>query len=147
MRPHALNATQKTQALYKVRFLKKIKKNLQISPCLTKTLKNGNFLRYYLIFAETILCKELGFFVLHSVHQDASFELSKTAFGQFFRFFIIRGSQNLRQPLNLVKNQKEKLFWNQQKKTSTKTGGRSLMKHFGQFCNSLQYGSDTNCSI
>ena len=30
---------------------------------------------------------ELGFFALHSVHQDASFELSKTAFG----FFNIRG--------------------------------------------------------
>ena len=38
-----------------------------------------------------VVCKELGFFVSHSVPQDASFELSKTSFGQFFIFFIIRG--------------------------------------------------------
>ena len=30
-------------------------------------------------------------FALRSLHQDASFELSKTVFGQFFKFFIIRG--------------------------------------------------------
>ena len=30
-------------------------------------------------------------FSLHPVHQDASFELSNTIFGQFFQFFIMRG--------------------------------------------------------
>ena len=32
-----------------------------------------------------------GVFVLYSVHQDTSFELSKSTFGQFFKMFIIRG--------------------------------------------------------
>ena len=44
-----------------------------------------------MIFSETVLCKELGSFALRSVHQDASLELSKTAFRQFFGFFITRG--------------------------------------------------------
>ena len=43
-----------------------------------------------LIFSESVLGKELGFFALHSVHQDASFELSKMAFSQFFKMFNIR---------------------------------------------------------
>ena len=43
-----------------------------------------------MIFSETILFKELGFFALRSVHQDASLELSKTAFRQFFGFFVTR---------------------------------------------------------
>jgi hypothetical protein len=34
----------------------------------------------FLILWVTILYKELGFFALRSVHQEASFELSKTAF-------------------------------------------------------------------
>ena len=33
----------------------------------------------------------LRFFALHSVHQDTSFELSKSTIGQFFGFFTIRG--------------------------------------------------------
>ena len=43
----------------------------------------------FLILWATILYKELGFFALRSVHQDASFELSKTAFWEFFQFFTI----------------------------------------------------------
>ena len=39
-------------------------------------------------FLGNVLCKEMGFFALRSVHQDASIELSKTVFGQFL---IIRG--------------------------------------------------------
>ena len=54
-------------------------------------VKNGIFLRFFLFFSETILCKELRFFALHSVHQDASFELSKSTIRQFFRFFTHRG--------------------------------------------------------
>ena len=44
-----------------------------------------------MIISKAMLCGELGFFALHSVPQDASFELSKKGFRQFFRFFIIRG--------------------------------------------------------
>ena len=47
-------------------------------------------------------CEKLGFFSLHLVHQDASFELSKKKFGHFFIFFYykgvpfwFRGGQNL----------------------------------------------------
>ena len=40
-----------------------------------------------MIFSKTIPCKELGFFALRSVHQDASFEPSKTVFLTIFRIF------------------------------------------------------------
>ena len=39
--------------------------------------------------SDTLFCKELGFFVLFSVHQDASFVLSNF-FWQSYLFFIIR---------------------------------------------------------
>ena len=44
-----------------------------------------------MIFSETGLFKELGSFALRLVHQNASFEQSKTVFGQFFKIFTIRG--------------------------------------------------------
>ena len=75
-RPGALNATQKKSALYAVQFLFKIqKKNINKLKMLSKIAK-----------------KDFKKIALHSVQQDASFELSKTAFGQFFIFFIIRGT-------------------------------------------------------
>ena len=43
------------------------------------------------------------FFALHSVHQDASFELSKTVFGQFFKFFIIKGVGGVQKLPNVEK--------------------------------------------
>ena len=46
-------------------------------------------MRFFFIFSEAFICKELGVFVLHSVHQDASFELSKTSFGHYFIFSIV----------------------------------------------------------
>jgi hypothetical protein len=46
--------------------------------------KMTNLSRFFLIFSETVLCRELRFFALHSVHQNPSFELSKSTFGQFF---------------------------------------------------------------
>ena len=76
-RPDALNATRKTSGLCKVRFWKKIRKNLEKSAFFAILAKKGNFLRFFLIFSETIFWTELRFFALHSVHQDASFELSK----------------------------------------------------------------------
>ena len=46
---------------------------------------------FFLIFSEMVLLRELRFFALHSVYQNPSFELSKSTFWQFFRFFILRG--------------------------------------------------------
>ena len=53
--------------------------------------KKSIFLRFFLIFSETILWTELRFFALHSVHHDASFELSKSTIKQFFRLCTQRG--------------------------------------------------------
>ena len=91
-RADALNATQKTSYLFNLRFWKKSRKTLKKYLFFFAILaKNGNFLRFFLIFSETILGKELRFFALQSVHQDASFELSKPTIEQFFRFFTQRG--------------------------------------------------------
>ena len=79
MRLDALNATQKTSALDKVLFLKKIRKTAKND----HFFRNANFWWFFLIFSETVLCKELKFFALHSVNQDTSFELSKSTIGQF----------------------------------------------------------------
>ena len=38
-----------------------------------------------------VLCRKLWFFALDSVHQNPSFELSKSTIRQFFIFFTIRG--------------------------------------------------------
>ena len=57
----------------------------------TVLAKNGIFLRFFLIFSETVLCRELGFLALRSVHQDASFELSKSTFLTILPFVIIMG--------------------------------------------------------
>ena len=46
-------------------------------------LKMGYFMRFCLDFSETLLCEDLGFFALHSVQQDASFELSKHFLNNF----------------------------------------------------------------
>jgi hypothetical protein len=78
--PDALNATQKTPALENVWFLKKSRLTSKNDHVLTKTAKNGYFKGIFFILLATILYKELGFFALRSVHQDASVELSKTAF-------------------------------------------------------------------
>ena len=77
---------RKNPALYIVCFLKKPTR---------KTSKMEFFAGFSFFSSKTIPCKELGFFALHSVHQDASFELSNTTFEQFFRFFVIRGGQKV----------------------------------------------------
>ena len=43
-----------------------------------------------MIFSVTVFFKGMGSFALRSVHQNASFELSNTAFRQFFKIFTIR---------------------------------------------------------
>ena len=70
----ALNATQKTSALCKVLILKKSRKTAKKA----HFWKIVQFWQFFLIFSESVLYRELRFFALHSVHQDASFELSKS---------------------------------------------------------------------
>ena len=69
----ALSAMQNKSALNIVSFLKKSRKTFK-----WHFLEKLVFLLVYLDFSETVLCRELICFVLHSVHQDASFELSKS---------------------------------------------------------------------
>ena len=69
----------------------KNRNNLQKYPVLTKNTKNDNFLRFFLIFSESIIFKELWYFAFRSWHQNGSFELSKIVFGQFFKIFTIKG--------------------------------------------------------
>ena len=41
------------------------------------------------------------------MHQGASFELSKTAFGQFFKFYIIKGVGGVQKLPDVEKNVEE----------------------------------------
>ena len=88
----SLNATQQTAALYKAPFLKKSRKTDRNWLFLTKNAFLTIFRQFFLIFSRTVLSRELRFFVLRSVSQNAQFELSKTTFGTVFKFFTIRGS-------------------------------------------------------
>ena len=90
-RPDALIATQKTSSLCKVQFCKKSRKTLKNYPFLQFWPKTVIFQGFSSFKKKIILYKELRFFALHSVDQDASFELSKFTIGQFFRFFTQRG--------------------------------------------------------
>ena len=103
-----------------------IKKNRPKWSKMVKMAKKYHFGLIFLICSETVLCREQRFFVLYSVHQNPSFELSKPTIQQFFRFFTIN-----HKPLNVVDNLKEKLFRNQHDKTYTKMGGSSLLTNFG----------------
>ena len=70
------------------------------------------------------------------MHQDASFELSKTVFGQFFKFFIIRGFGGVKKLPNMEKKVEKKFqnfFSNQGAKRNKKMGGRSHVITFGVF--------------
>ena len=69
-------------------------------------LKNWHFWQFFIIYSGTVHGKELRSFALYSVHQDASFELSKTVFGEI-QFFTIRGD-----PCDLVR---PKNWWHPQK--------------------------------
>ena len=113
MRLDALNATQKSSAHNKVPFLKKIRETAKIY----HFFRNAHFWWFFLIFTETVLRKELMFFVLHSVNQDSSFELSKSTIGHFFMNFSLRGDpfdfggvRALRAGEGLVKNGFQSVF-------------------------------------
>ena len=62
----ALNAVQKTFALYKIRSLKKTWQTSKNTHCWWKRLKLVIFECFSLYFSETVLCKELGFCVAFS---------------------------------------------------------------------------------
>ena len=77
----------KTSALNKVPFSEKIKKKHQ--NCYF--FRNAHFWGFFLIFSDKVLYKELWFFLLHSVHHDASSELSESTIRQFPWFVTISG--------------------------------------------------------
>ena len=87
--PDALNATQKTPQLLTSTASEKIKKPHKIP------IFNQNGQMVFLggiswIYSTTYIVKA-SFFALHSVHQDASYELSKTSFIHFSYFFLYMG--------------------------------------------------------
>ena len=87
---------KKTSAPYTVPFLRKIQtKKLQTIIFFCRFGQQQYFLEVFLI--------ELRFFVSRSVHQDASFELSKTVFTQFIKFFIIKGVKGVQNIPNVKK--------------------------------------------
>ena len=53
--PDELNATQKNPDFYKLRFLKKSRKNTKIYHFLVVLVKNWYFYEVFLIFSETVL--------------------------------------------------------------------------------------------
>ena len=85
-RPGALNATQKNPSSLPSTDSEKIR--IQSFKQKHQKWKFWEFI--FLFFLIANLFKEMGSFALRSVHHNASFELSNTAFGQFFRIFTIR---------------------------------------------------------
>ena len=96
-----------------------------ISEKTRKTGKNGNFLPFdhfwpfwpvFLDFFIKGLCRELRFFALHSVHQNPSFELSKSTFFLIFHPkggpFRFRGGKILPSPEIIGLERNKKRFWN-----------------------------------
>ena len=59
-----LITTQKKQNSYRWTVFEKIKKNLKNVPFLTKTVKNGNFWKFFLISSKTVHRHEFWFFAL-----------------------------------------------------------------------------------
>ena len=99
-----------------------------------------------------VLCRELRFFVLHSAHQNPSFELSKSTFWQFFRFFTL-----IEDPyeFGVVKSYTDWIKWlkkfpKKSEKNWTKwirkMGGRCFIITSGAFGGTLLYCSPS-CNI
>ena len=85
-------------------------------------------------FFQPVHHEELWLFALRSMHQDASFELSKTVFEIFFIFFIIRGDPcdlggSKSYPTWKKRSKKFLNFFlsNQDAKWNKKMGGRSFV--------------------
>ena len=79
-----LNTTQKNQALWKVPFLKKIISS-KLSK-MVKMVKNEHYEQVFLDFFTNGTLHRAGVFALYEVHQNPSFELSKSTFQQFSDF-------------------------------------------------------------
>ena len=93
----ALNATQKNISSLQ-RTVSKKKDKMPKNKLFSKITFFG---RFFLIVPETVVFRELRLFLLHLVHQNLSFVLSKSIIQQFFRFFTIRGDTfDLTQPKN-----------------------------------------------
>ena len=82
------------------------------------------------------------------MHQDAYFELSKTVFGQFFKFFIIKGVggvQKLPDMEKKVDKYFQKKISNQGAKRNKKMGGRSYVITFGAIGNLYHHSQRKVC--
>ena len=105
----------------------KLKNNLQKLSCFDQN-------RYLLILWVTILCKELRFFVLRSVYQDPSFELSKQLFGNFPIVhpkggpLWFRTSHKLIAPLKITESWKQNYFCEQNCKWIKNSDGTACLK-------------------
>ena len=73
---------KKTSALCKLLFLEKFRNTAENY----RLFKNFICCQFFLIFSEMVLCRELGFFAVHSLHQNASYELSKSTIWHLVRF-------------------------------------------------------------
>ena len=86
-----LNTTQKHCSPLQSTVHEKIKKNGKKLSVFNKKCIFDYFRQFFLIFSRTVLSRGLRFFALRSVSKNAYFELSKTTFGNIFKFFTIRG--------------------------------------------------------
>ena len=69
----------------------KIKKNLQTCPFLAVLGKHGYVMRFFLIFSEAAICKELGFLCYIQRVRTLLLSYQKQFLAIFFIFSIIRG--------------------------------------------------------
>ena len=79
---------KKPQLSARYHFWKKKQENLAKAVIFDHFDKFG---RFFLIFSKTVLCRELRFFALLSVHQNLSFDISKSTIWQLLWFFALRG--------------------------------------------------------
>ena len=77
--------------LCQVPILRKTRKTSRNSNCPQKCPFYGHFGGFFYFLCKVFFCKDLWFFALHSVPQDASFDLSKSTLRNNFIFFTIRG--------------------------------------------------------
>ena len=85
------------------------------------------------------------------MHQKASFEISKSAFGQFFKNFTIRGDPSDLGGIKISgkektgsEKEKKNLITNTNTTQTQKMGGISLMENFGLYGSPLLYSCNAN---
>ena len=88
--------------------LKKIKKNLEKMPILTKTDKICKFLkRFFVIVTETLLCEELWFFCVAFSASGRFFSGIKNSFFTIFQIFHHKGPTVKTQIVFLIRESKK----------------------------------------